>query len=455
MHERLLDSGVSTLQQGNVFIAVLKHGTPMILSMFVQSLSNIVDIAILGHFTDLATTTGVAIGGQFVFLITNILTGLSSGSGILISRFASQDNIIKLKNTIFFMFLSLTFIGVVLGVVGFFSASFILNILRTPTSSIIYGRIFIELSMISLASPILFNGVICILRGFCDTKFSFLITLTSCILNIGLDLLTVSVFKLSVYGVFIATIASQILGVIVALIYLFKKRSSVFSNKVKFRLDSSILKEFLKIGMPLGFLNLIASISFIFLTFIVDIEFFDNLEIALAHSIVTRYNGFAVLPTRAMAYTIATLVSQNIAVNKHKRAKSFLICGCSLCFVFGILACVTTFLFPDFLITLFGGNASIANAGRAYMKIISMDYLLLPIGVCACGFLEGNRKAWISMLINIVISLFVRIPIAYFTTVVFSFGLSGIGISILLSSFFLAIFAWISIFFFQKKAKSN
>jgi Na+-driven multidrug efflux pump len=74
------------LSQGSVAKQLLLFSAPFLLSNFIQSLYNVADMIIVGQFCGTASLSGVNIGGQMTFIITNMVMGLSLGE-----RFSSAS----------------------------------------------------------------------------------------------------------------------------------------------------------------------------------------------------------------------------------------------------------------------------------------------------------------------------------------------------------------------------
>jgi Na+-driven multidrug efflux pump len=148
----------------------------------------------------------------------------------------------------------------------------------------------------------------------------------------------------------------------------------------------------LKIGLPVAVLNFTATLSFILLAFIVNVFAEAGVPEAHAQAIAARYNGFAVLPSRAMASAVAAIAAQNYGADKPERNKKTYLAGLFICLGLGLILWALTFFFPELVLKAFGGVGETVAAGKIYMKIMSFDYLLLPAGVIAYGLVEGAGK---------------------------------------------------------------
>jgi len=77
----------NNLSQGNVIKQLILFSIPFIISNLIQSLYNVADMVIVGQFCGTVGMSGVNIGGQLTFLITNLVIGLSVGATVMIGQY--------------------------------------------------------------------------------------------------------------------------------------------------------------------------------------------------------------------------------------------------------------------------------------------------------------------------------------------------------------------------------
>jgi Na+-driven multidrug efflux pump len=205
-------------------------------------------------------------------------------------------------------------------------------------------------------------------------------------------------------------------------------------------------KEILRIGVPTSVQNTIASLSFLVLTYIINITFDKNLVYALsAASVVFKVNSFAVLPVRSMNTTIAAMVGQNKGANDLKRIVSTFKYGLLFSIIFGLIFFVITFFFARQLLEIFRLENKSIGYGILYLKTLVYDYLILPYAVSQYGLVDGLGKTKVSMWINTISSIFLRVPLAFIFANLMEMGMAGVGLAIPISSLFSALAMFIYI----------
>jgi Na+-driven multidrug efflux pump len=159
-----------------------------------------------------------------------------------------------------------------------------------------------------------------------------------------------------------------------------------------------------------------------------------------------------------MASAIAAITAQNLGAKKKSgeaRIKKTLFYGMGLCLAFGVIVGTLTAIFPNAIFKMFGGGKEAAEVGRLYLRLMSLDYIILPLGVCAFGVVEGFGKTGVTMTISAITSIAVRVSLAYVFAKALNMGLKGIGLSIPTASFFAFLTIWIYILIKRKKSRKK
>lgn len=435
------------LTLGNVPQKLFSFSMPFLLSTIIQAIINLSDLIVVALFSERqGIVAGVGLAGQINYLIINAVIGLCTGGSILISQYfgAKKNEDINITyNTLMTIILMLS---IVITVVMLLLATPIINLLKTPQEAFAEARDYLVYTMLGLFFIFIYNGLSAVLRGLGDSIRPLVFIGIAAIINIGLDIVAVVVFDMGAKGVAIATIISQFIGALISGVYLYKKRKMLGLKGFRFKLDKDKIKKVLKIGIPTSIQNIVASLSFIALTYIINITGGDDAVYALtAGSMAFKVNSFAVLPSRSMNLSIAAMVGQNKGAKKNKRIKQTFNSGLLIGLAFGIIFTVLTFVFAADILTLFNADEKTLSFGIPYVQAFSFDYVLLPFVVSQYGLVDGLGKTKVSMWVNSVTSLLLRVPGAFVLGKVLKLGMRGIGIAIPLTSFVSAIAMFIYI----------
>lgn len=433
------------LTQGNVAKVLPLFAFPYLLANLLQAALGIADMGITAMYCGEGGAAAIGVASQIVYLVVNAATGLASGATILIGqRYGAEDRegvrkAVATLTSISLMVAVPTAIGVGVGAKG------LLGVLQTPPEAMEGAKAYLIVSMAGLPFVFAYNGLSAVIRGLGNSKIPLMIIGGAAILNIGLDFVTVGLLKWGVGGAAAATVLAEALSAAVALGFLVRKTPFRLGD-FKPAWDKASAKEIVKIGFPTAVQNATASLSFLLLTVIVNrLQVASVLTVAAAHAMATKFNNFAVLAPRGMSQAMAAIVAQNVGAKKFRRNRSVLLWGVIYSVAFGAVFVLVALFAGGAIFRMLGADGETLAAGIGYLKRISADYILLPLAVCPFGILDGYGKTSLTMTINLIGSLGVRVPFAYLIGIVKGTGLAGIGWSIPLASLFCAICAWIAV----------
>lgn len=438
------------LTEGSVVKQLIMFALPFMLSNLIQSLYNVADMLIVGIYSGTAAISGVNIGGQVTFIMTNIIIGLTTGGTVIIGQYVGSRDRKGMRETISTLLTFLLVAGVGLTVLMLFLSDVVLRLLQTPAEAYQQARDYLDVTLLGTIFIFGYNAFSAILRGLGDSKRPLYFVTIACVTNIFLDLLLVGVYGMAAKGAAIATVVSQALSMILCIIYL--KRSDF---EFDFRLSSfKFYKErfnmIMKIGIPISIQNVIVNFSFLVLTTIANSM---GLSASAAVGIVGKYNGFAIMPAIAVGSSVSAMVAQNMGAGEVKRAQKTFHTGFILAFSITFAVFVFTQMFPEKILALFDSNPETIAAGVEYIRTFSFDYLLVPATFCLNGLVTGSGHTVVSSVCGILSSIGFRVPIAILFGVVLNRGLWGLGLAAPVATFASGLILFI--FYISGKWKEN
>ncbi|NCB05608.1 MAG: MATE family efflux transporter, partial [Clostridia bacterium] len=306
------------LTEGSVFKRLIVFSVPFLLSNIVQSLYNVADMLIVGNFSGTASMSGVNIGGQITFILTNFVFGLCTGGTVMIAQYLGSGRREEMRKTIATLLTSLMVAALVITGVMLVFKDAVLTLIATPPESYQEASSYLQVTLVGIVFIFGYNALSAILRGMGDSKRPFYFVLISCVTNIVLDILFVGPMNMGATGAAIATVISQGLSMILCVVYL-RKNDFIFDFHLSsFRVDKSTLGKIFRLGFPAAIQNSVVSISFLFITTLVNV--IGGVAASAAVGVVSKFNGFAIMPALAMSAAISTMAAQNIGAGKWDRA---------------------------------------------------------------------------------------------------------------------------------------
>lgn len=414
------------LSQGSVSKQLISFSVPFLISNLVQSLYSVADMLIVGNFSGTAAVSGVNIGSQITHVLTMLVLGFCTGGTIMVSQYMGAKDEDGVKETISTLITALLFGGVIITILMLFLIDPSLRLLETPAESYGQAKDYLFVTITGILFIFAYNAFSAILRGMGDSKRPFYFVLIACIVNIVLDLVLVAGFGMEAFGAAVATVISQAVSVVLCIIYL-RSRNFVFDFKPSsFKINREYLFKILKIGSPSAIQSGVTSISFMFITALVNVT--GGVNASAAVGIVGKFNSFAIMPASAMSASVSTMCAQNIGADKWDRAIKTCKIGTSIAWVIGICIFTIAQLFPSQILAMFDRNPEMIAYGVKYMRAFAFDYVLVPFVFCVTSLFTGAGHTGFAMMSNMLSALFLRIPAAYIFSTVFGLGLFGIGL---------------------------
>lgn len=438
------------LTEGNVVKLLIQFALPFMLSNLIQSLYNVADMLIVGNYSGTAAISGVNIGGQVTFILTNIIIGLTVGGTVIIGQYLGAGDRQGVKETVGTLLTFLLIVGVGFTIIMLILSDGVLRLMQTPEEAYQQARDYLDVTLIGTVFIFGYNAFAAILRGFGDSRRPLIFVSIACAINVVLDILLVGIYGMEAKGAAIATVISQAISMILCIITL-KRSDFAFDFKLSsFKIVKERLLTILRVGIPMSIQNVIVNFSFLVLTTIANSM---GVNASAAVGIVGKYNGFAILPAIAVGSSVSAMVAQNMGAGEIERAKKTFYTGFALAFTITFIVFVFTQLFPEEILSIFDDDPNTISAGVEYVRTFSFDYLIVPATFCLNGLVTGAGYTLVSSICGVLSSIGFRVPIAILFGVVMKKGLWGLGLAAPIAS--VAAGLILMIFYASGKWKKN
>lgn len=389
---------------------------PFLLSYFLQTLYGMADLFFIGRFCEKESTTAVSIGSQVMHMLTVIIVGLSVGATVNIGKAIGAK---KREEASFVIGTSATLFGVISLCLTAFLLLFnkgIVSVMFTPDEAVEGTLSYLRICFMGIPFIVAYNIISSFFRGLGDSKTPMFFVIAACIVNIVLDGLFIGIFSLGPSGAALATVISQGISVIIALIYMRFADIGVKIKAFHLRPKKSIISSLFKIGLPIAVQDGFIQISFLVITVIANKK---SLDAAAAVGVVEKLIGIFFLIPSTMLGAVSSVASQNIGAKKYDRAK--------LCLKYCALTAAGVGLFFSVFIQFFAGEAvslftkdeTVILMGADYLRGYIWDCMLAGVHFCFSGYFSACGKSMFSFIHNIISILTARIPLAYLASIRF------------------------------------
>lgn len=393
------------LTGGPITGTLLRFALPFMGSSIFQFLYSVVDMIIVGQFSDSAGIAAVNNSGQIMQLVTGLICGIATGGTVLIGQYIGAKQSRQTGRTVGNMILLFGALAVIITALLLTLGNGLVAVMQVPDAAVEPAEAYLRICGIGTVFIVGYNVVSSILRGIGDSKRPMYFVTISCVLNVVGDLILVGGFKMGAAGAAVATVFAQAVSFVISLIALWR---SGLPFPVEVRVEWARLGKVLRVGIPVALQDVMAAISFIIITVVVNLIGLDE---SAAVGVVERLIGFSMVIPIAFMSAISAFAAQNIGAAQPQRAKRgmWLSIGVSVLLTLVFFAAMQ--LIPEVLMGIFTPDPAVIAHGALYMRTYSFDALLVCLVFCLNGFFSGCGHTGFT-LFNCLFSTFaVRVPL--------------------------------------------
>lgn len=392
---------------------LLSMSLPMMISMLVQALYNIVDSIFVSRINENALTA-VSLAFPIQALLIAFGTGTGIGINALLSKsLGEKDNERASKaavNGIFLAFVTYI-VAMILGIMiaGPFYRS------QTDDAQIVeYGTQYLSIVCIFSIGMLMQMTQEKLLQATGKTIYSMITQMTGAVVNMLLDpVLIFGLFgapELGVAGAAAATIFGQCIGGGMALFFNLKYNTEISLSFKGFRPDTEIIKRIYVVGVPSIIMQAIGSV----MTYGMNRILISYTSTATAvFGVYFKIQSFIFMPVFGLNNGMVPIIAYNYGAGKRERVvktlKSAVIYAfCIMGFGVILFQCI-----PDVFLSMFAASDNMMAIGVPALRIISIHFPLAAIGIVFGSFFQALGNGLYSMLVSMVRQLIVLLPAAW------------------------------------------
>ena len=422
--------GVNLLR-GNPKKAVLKLSLPLLLSMMVISLYNIIDsFWVAGLGADQLAAVGFVI--PLEFLIISIGTSLGAGITSVVSKYIGEKNDTLADNSAAHgVILSLIFSVIVTAIFSVFAKE-LLMLMGARGPSLGYALDYGHIYFIASTFVVMPNALYGLLRSEGDTKRTMYVMVLCAIINMVLDPIFIYTFNMKMFGAALSTIISLaiVLAIIIYWIYI-KKDTYLNPTLSNFSYESFIMKDMLKVAIP-------SICEMIFITCITAIMHFIILAVSTTDSVAVFENGWRMVtlatePMMAISTALISIVAANYGAKNFKNMKIAYDYSMKIATLLGVVALVIFLVFAPQISYIFsyGASSRLLEPTIEFFHIFAWFFIVFPGGVISTYVFQGLGKGTHSLIFTIIREAICATAFAVLFGIVLNWGINGVWFGIL------------------------
>lgn len=416
------------LQAAPIGKLLLQYSIPAIINMAVVSLYNLTDSIFIGNGVGALAISGLAITFPIIngIIAFNTLVGIGGTTltSISLGRKQYEKATEVLHNVVILGFI----ISLITGWIIYLNLDTILWFFGASESTFPYAKEYIEILLRANPITFLFLSLNNLLRGNGFPKKS----LESTLLTVGLNLILTPIFifalNLGIKGASIATVISQVIGLIWVVRLFCLKSNKVHFQRKYFKLKLRLATEIMKLGTPPFILNLCtASIT---IALINRIGFYGGDFAVGAYGIVSRIYMLFSMVIIGLSIGMQPIIGFNYGAGLMDRVIKTLNMGLTIAFVFMFSVFLLSEMATKPIIRLFSDEMSLNDMAIVGLRICAWTFPVMAVQTTLTNFFQSIGKPKTSIILSLIRQIGFLIPLIFLLPEMFNLGLNGIWISI-------------------------
>ena len=439
-------SVIRDLTEGSVFKRLIIFSLPYMASSFLHTLYTLVDLAIVGRFTDSAGVAAISNAGNISMLIYAVGIGLGAGGGIYIAQLVGAKQYQELKSSIGTLTTaSLVAALIIVSLIGPLTPA-LMRLLNVPEEAFPYAVSYLRICCVGVPFTFCYGGFGDTLRGMGDAIHPLYILIFSTIVNMILDYVFVAIFRWGAAGAAWATVIAQIFSFGFAYVFLYRRREQFhFDFKLRsFAIKKDKIRIMLKLSIPLITMSTVINISFMFVNSLVNGY---GLIAAAVTGIGSKIASISQIVTSSIQNATSAIVGQNMGAGKPERAKKTVYAGWGVTMPFFALLAILCLVIPEQAFSLFSNDPAVIAMSRSYMGIYVWMCLAFCLMAPTLGLINGVGNTMLNMIIALLDGVVARIALSLLFGRTFGMGLEGFWLGNALAGYVSVILAGLYFFF--------
>lgn len=306
------------LTKGYPAKVILMFAIPLMCSSILQQLYNMVDSKIVSAYVGTAAFAAVGATSVVSNTLIGFINGLTQGFAILVANSFGAKDEKRMRQSVAGTLILTTVITVILTVLGLLLIRPILTMLRTPDDIMDNALSYVRIILAGIAFTALYNVFANILRAVGDSKTPLYCLTFAVILNVGLDLLFVAVFKWGIQGAAYATVLAQAISGFLCMAYVLIRFRDLLPHRLEWSISGELYSNLTTTGLAMGLMGCIVNIGTIILQSAINGL---GTSIVAAHTAARRLFDILMILIYTVGLAMTTYVSQNAGAGRVDRIK--------------------------------------------------------------------------------------------------------------------------------------
>ncbi len=301
--------------------SIIIYCIPLIMINLVQSLFNSVDMIMLNMFDPVAVSS-VGASSSIIHLLVNSFFGISTGVKVVLSHQIGAHEEIKARKTVSTAVITSLALGILMGLIGFLFSAPVLSLTKCPADCFDGAEIYLKIYCLGIPAIMVYNFASAVITTSGDTQRPLYYMLISGGLNVLLNLILLIILPQKVMAVAIATVLSQMIGAVLAVVRLTRMRGMCCLRFRRLVWNFASFKRIMFNGLPIAFCNALLPFS--------NLQIQSNINelgsaVVAGNSAASNIEGIiGAVTASTMGASVSVFVGYNLGAQRIDRVKKCL-----------------------------------------------------------------------------------------------------------------------------------
>ena len=402
---------------------VLTMSLPIIISMVIQALYNIVDSIFVAKVSPEALTA-VSLCYPVQTIMVAVACGTAVGFNTLLARYMGQKKMKEANNTLMHGLMLGFLNGIIFAVLGLLFSNAFLSRFTSDSTILSMGNTYIRICTVlsfSVFIQIIFERI---MQATGNAMYNMVMQAAGAIINIILDPIFIFGYfglpAMDVKGAAIATVTGQICAMLIGYGITKIRIKDLQIKMSNFKFSAEILKRIYQVGIPAILMQSVLSFMTVFMNMI--LASFSALAISV-FSVYYKLQQFVNMAVLGITNALIPILSYNYGAKRDDRVKEAIHFSLALSIGIMFVGTVIFQLFPRQLMSMFSANSEMYSIGMPALKEISLSFVFAGISMILCSCFQALNHANESLWITLGRQLVILLPITYF--LMHTFGMNA------------------------------
>ena len=416
---------VGNFTEGNIFPKLLRFMIPVFGALVLQAMYGAVDLLMVGWFGTTAGISAVSTGSNIINLVTFVVSGLTMGVTVLISRYIGERSEQRIGNVIGVVVCFFLSTAVVLSVVLVLFASQIAALMQAPAEALELTALYVRICGGGIVFVIAYNVISSIFRGLGNSRLPLIFVAIACVTNIAGDFVFVALMHMNVAGAALATILAQAVSVVLSLVIIRRQDLPFTVKRSQIRFNQEI-RNFVIIGAPIALQEFLTNLSFLALCAFINRL---GLDASSGYGVANKIVVFIMLVPSSLMQSMASFVAQNVGAGLEMRSRKAMACGMGIGAFVGVFITYFSFFHGDMLAAVFTNEPAVIARAAEYLRGFAPEAVVTSVLFSFMGYFNGHSRTFFVMMQGLAQSFLVRLPMSYLMSIRPDASLTMIGLA--------------------------